>query len=448
VDGQATLDTARSPPLVCPGSCDEKWKEELHRATKRQATEYPYTYAKPEHRREGTHSLFQDGSLPTHWWQLPYDSTKFWDDEQVPQLAPMASYPYLTSLDVSPDEQHLAWVSPGGLQEFEIVIYSTTTCTEVLRLPYSAPMRWPSHLEPSCLFVGSDRILVVNQQKSYTKDGIDEVRLALYDVIKGAKLAAVGIPNCSFRNATIRHNTKTIAAEKESSFHLLVCEAADDNLTYTTLKADQILAPGPRFGPDGKLYVMSMDGLCRIEDGNKEWVMDGAHCVCFLGSGKACCGGGYGDFSGDSALQIGDLNTWESYSIPWGRIPIQQIQLAGNDDILTANQVAGFSHGAGRFAFVSLFSLSDKRTRWAVKLDALAQWRSPLLLSSPEERWALVTTGLSIRRISLPAGKSMQMIPTQPEEFVEAMWLPSKRLLCIPRNPNERIRGRLELYSI
>jgi len=33
-------------------------------------------------------------------------------------------------------------------------------------------------------------------------------------------------------------------------------------------------------------------------------------------------------------------------------------------------------------------------------------------------------------------------------EYIEPRWLPSKRLLCILRNPNMRTTGKLEWYRI
>ena len=388
---------------------------------------------------------FSQGSLPGHWHELT-NCTKFWDDEQSPLLKPVLSLPYMVSLDVSPDQQHLVWVSPGQLQGLEIVVYSTITSSEVIRLPYPAPVRWPSDLEPSCRFVGDDRILVISQLESDKKSGIYGVRLVLYEIIKGSKLAEVEIPAFRFQNATVRHSTGTVAAT--DSFKLLILETADNRLTYNVLKTDQIFDPGPTFSHNGKLYVMFMDGLYCIEDGKKNRIMDGAHCVCFLSSGKVYCGGGYGDFAGDLALHLGDLNTGSSSSISWGKIPIEQIVSAGNMDILTANQAAGYRQDTGRFAFISYFSIADETKRWVVYLDKLPEWRKPLLTSSPEEVWALVMTGLSIKQISLPTGKCIQMIPALPEEFVAARWLSSVRSLCIARNPDEWIPGKLELYKI
>lgn len=428
------------PPAACAGSCEEKLEQKL-----RPANIYPYTSGKPEQHQTDNPVRFKIGALPSHWKHL-YDSS-FWDNEQVPHLTPIATYPYMNSLDVSPDQQHLVWLSPDSCQKLEVVVYSLTTSSEVLRIPYPTQMRWPSYLEPSCLFVGNDRILVISQVKSYMKDGIDEVRLALYELPDGSKLDEVDIPDCSFCRATVRHNTKTIVAIKRSDFNLLLCKAENDNLACNTINTDQILAPGPNFGHDGKLYAMFMDGLYLMEEGKKKRIMDGANCVCFLTSGKVCCGGG-SDFNSNTALYIKELNTGESYSIPWGRVPISHIESAGNDYILIANEAAGLRQSTGRFSFVSLFSLSDKTTKWTVKLDTLEEWRNPLLFSSPEEKWALVTSGLSIRRISLPEGKSTHMIPAQPNEFIEARYLPSKRVLCIARNPNERIPGKLEWYEI
>jgi len=435
--GKKLLATAgNSPGLFCSKECEEKWHQKLQK-DKEDLNAYT------RHEKDDIH--FLQGSLPGHW-RLLSNSAKFWNNEQSPLLKPVISLPYLVSLDVSPDQQHLVWVSPGQLQELEIVVYSTITSSEVIRLPYPAPVRWPSDLEPSCRFVGNDRILVISELQSNEKNRFTGVRLALYEIIKGSKLAEVDIPDFRFQNAIVRHSTGTVAST--DSFKLFILETADDRLTYTTLKTDQILAPGPSFAHDEKLYVMFMDGLYCVEGEKKNRIMGGANCVCFLSSGKVYCGGGNSDFSGDSALQIGDLNTGAFNSISWGKVPIHQIEPAGNKDILTANLAAGSRQNTGRFAFISYFSLTDESKRWAVCLDNLAEWRNPLLTSSPEEGWALVTTGSFIRRISLPTGKSIEMIPALPEEFVEARWLSSVRLLCIARNPNEWSPGKLEWYKI
>jgi hypothetical protein len=195
-------------------------------------------------------------------------------------------------------------------------------------------------------------------------------------------------------------------------------------------------------GPDGKTYVIVHYQLYRVEDESKKEIMPGDNCICFDPSGRVYCGGGFADRSGESALHIADLERGIVSEIPYGREPIDQIALAGEGRLLLANIVNEIHAGRHPNAKVTLFSLSDRKKIWNLEIKDLRPWHPPILLSVPEEGWALIQTGNFLKQLSLQDGKTRRILPKKPKEFVEARWLKSKQLLYVARNPELQFRKR------
>jgi hypothetical protein len=256
---------------------------------------------------------------------------------------------------------------------------------------------------------------------------------------------------CYFSNAAVRHDTRTIAAEKETHA-LVIVEAAGDKLEYRTVKTGQIYTPGPRFGPDGNLYVIVFFHLYRIEGDRTVDVMPGDHCICFDPAGRVYCGGGYSDRSGDSAIHVADLSSNTTFDVPWGREPVDNIALAGDNCVIAANAID--STYAARYpdAVVTLVSVADGRRRWSLTIRDLKPYHAPLLLSVPEQQWALVQTGRLLKRISLVDGSTIQTAPKQVDEYITAAWIPAESFLClwrVTRRPGlEYDGGTVEFYKI
>src|SRR5205823_7076021 len=67
---------------------------------------------------------------------------------------------------------------------------------------------------------------------------------------------------------------------------LVIVEAAGDKLVYRTVETSQIYQPGPRFGPDGNIYVIVHYHLYRIEGDQKIDIMRGNNCICIDPAGR------------------------------------------------------------------------------------------------------------------------------------------------------------------
>jgi hypothetical protein len=176
--------------------------------------------------------------------------------------------------------------------------------------------------------------------------------------------------------------------------------------------------------------------------------MRGSNCICFDPAGRVYCGGGYSDRSGDSAIHIADLSSNTAVEIPWGREPVDSIALAGNYRVLVANEVSTVHAGRYPNAVVTLVSLDDRKKHWSITIGDLKPGRDPILLSVPEEQWALLQTGRLLKRISLADGSLIQTASKQIEEYITAEWLASQRHLCLTRRPGGEGAGTVEFYRI
>jgi hypothetical protein len=357
---------------------------------------------------------------------------------KAPPLKPAFSCPYLGSFTLSSTGETAAWVSGGKDGDYEITIASTVSGATITSLRYPA-RKYP----PKCNFVGDNRILI----SGCLADDSKASNLALYDAASGKRICVIDISDCYFSYVAVRHDTRTIAAEKDT-FNLVIVEAAGDKLSYRTVETSQIYQPGPRFGPDGNIYLIVHYQLYRIESDRKIDIMRGSNCICFDPAGRVYCGGGYSDRSGDSAIHIADLSSNTAVEIPWGREPVDSIALAGNYRVLVANEVSTVHAGRYPNAVVTLVSLDDRKKHWSITIGDLKPGRDPILLSVPEEQWALLQTGRLLKRISLADGSLIQTASKQIEEYITAEWLASQRHLCLTRRPGGEGAGTVEFYRI
>ena len=230
-------------------------------------------------------------------------------------------------------------------------------------------------------------------------------------------MCEIDIPECSFSNPCVNHESKSIIAEKDI-FALIILETMGDKLAYRTIKTGQIFGPGPRSGPDGKVYLNVAFSLFRLEGDTMMQVMGGDHCICCDPAGKVYSGGGYGDRSGESKFRVADLNSGTTGEISWGKDPVDQIELAGEGELLIASMV--YQVHAARYpnAILSLFNLRENKKKWTKEINDLKAYMKPILFSAPKEGWALIQTGRTIEQISLKDGKTMKVITKEPLEIV------------------------------
>ena len=245
-------------------------------------------------------------------------------------------------------------------------------------------------------------------------------------------------------------NARTALFVGQSSYDtLLTVQAVDDKLEFSTCKVGQIGSPGPKIGPDGQCYVMdAVRGLHLVKGDQWGRLMAGDHCICFDPPAKVYCGDGFHDRSGESALHIADRNSGVNSEIPWGREPIDEITLAGNDRLLIANHTLESQMGRYPNAVVTLLSVTSQKKEWSLTIGDLKPFRSVVLASAPEEGWALIQTGSLLKLIALQDSNTIRVLPKQPQEFVAARWLSTRKLLYIARNPDHKKPGVLECYSI
>jgi len=345
---------------------------------------------------------------------------------------------FQASLDVSPDESMICLVAPEAGNRGTVIAYEAGTANRLWSLPV------PSAGSCRSMFVAADRVLILSEKSK----GVTEMQLV--NAKTGSVVAESQGPSVYFTSGAA--DTKTGLFVTESSYDtVLTVQTSGDRLELSTYKCGQVYE-GPDIGPDGRCYVIVHYHLYRIEDKAMKDIMRGDNCTCFDPAGKVYCGGGYFDRSGESMLHIADMQTGSVKEIPYGTEPIDQIALAGSDRLLLANIVDERSAARYPNATVTLFSVPEAEKVWSLEVSDLKPWRRPLLLSVPEEDWALIQTGTLLKQISLQDRKTLRVVPNRSQDHVEARWLPSKRLLYVARNSmgpyRQRGPGTLECYRI
>ncbi|MBZ0275443.1 MAG: hypothetical protein K8I60_04835, partial [Anaerolineae bacterium] len=343
-----------------------------------------------------------------------------------------ASLPFLSSLTVSPDESVMAMIVPGEGSAGQLTVYETGT----ERQGWSVPIQ--DAKSASCRFIASNRLILV------AKSGDKQSSVRLLNALDGATLHEISIE--STPGSSISANAEKGIVVMGTTFNIFTFQLAQDQLEVTELKSGQIYA-GPKLGPDAKPYVIISSDLSRVENGRLNAVMKGSNCITFQGASSVYCGGGYSDRSGTSALHIGDTVTGESFEIPWGNEPIDQIEPAGADHVLTANRVTETNMGRYPNATVTMVSTQGRKKLWTTEITDIKPYRRPILISVPEEGWAILETGHWLKRISVKDGKATHVIQKSPSDYSEAVWLPSKRLLYVAHTPDRNKPGTLEGYT-
>lgn len=359
---------------------------------------------------------------------------------EVPELVSVCpSVKFQSSLDVSPDEGLTCFVAPEAGGKGTVTAYEAGTSNQRWSLSF------PSSESCRCMFVAPERVLILSKKSE------DESVIQLVNTTDGSVVAEAQGPKVYFHYGAADPN-KGFFVTESSYDTLLMIQTGEDKLEFSTYECGQIYGPGPMIGPDGKCYVIVHYRLYRIEDKQKKQIMPGNNCICFDPTGKVYCGGGFADRSGESALHIADIESGDINEIPYGREPIDQIALAGPGRLLLANIVNEIHAGRYPNAVVTLFSIPDRKKIWSLEIKDLKPWREPVLLSVPEEGWALIQTGKLLKQISLENGKTLRVLPKQTQEFVEARWLESKKIFYISRNPErgyrKRAPGLIECYRV
>lgn len=352
---------------------------------------------------------------------------------RIPALVAVCpGVPFLRCLDVSPDGNLVCCVAPDGA----VVAFASGTNEQKWSLAL------PSTKGCLASFVGPQRLLVVSQR------GMERWQWQLVNTDDGSVVAKALGPEAFRCGADIR----TGVFFALSVWETYVVQTAGDRLEFSTCKNPPgAFTYGPWIGPDGKCYVISNCHVHRLEGSRMSRFMPGDHCICFDPPTRLYCGGGCYDWSGPSALHIGDIKGGETSVVPWGREPIDQIALAGNDRLLLAScpvPTLGPSHPPG----VTLLSMASWTKEWKQTIDDLAPLRNVILTVVPEEGWALIESGALLKVVALKDGRTLRTLRKQHSEYIVARWLSSRKLLYIASNrdrtPDWEKPGVLECYSM
>ncbi|MFO8068665.1 MAG: tetratricopeptide repeat protein [Alkalibacterium sp.] len=367
------------------------------------------------------------------------------DEAKRTGAKPVTSFPYFNSLAISPNNENIGWISWWEANRFSVSILSPIGESPHLELEYTTSRKPPVYtsIMSHVLFVAGGRLLVAIPLEASL------ARLVLLDVESGKELSSEVVPEFKYYTLCANNTGETIAAQKDSE-SLLVVYIADDKLTYRLVRTGQTYGPTPYFAPNGKLYAVHYQTFFSIEGDKAVPVTNTneANSVAFDSAGKVYFGGGFSDRSGEASLQIVDLDSCASSEMPWSRDPIDVIEPVGDDKLLLGNMVAESTAFQYPKSNVSLFRITDRKKEWNIEFSDLPSYHSPVLLSVPENGWTLLQSGRLLKRVSLDNGEVLEEFPKEKNEFVQARWLASKRMLCVSRNRSKSAGGTLELYKI
>lgn len=358
---------------------------------------------------------------------------------------PVASFPYVNSLTVSPHNEDIAWISRWEADRFRMSVLSPTEESPRLELEYTTSRKPSGHtaIMSHVLFVAGGRLLVAFPLE------VSSARLMVLDTESGKELASKDVPDFKFYSLCANKAGENIAAQKDSE-SLLVVSTADNKLTYSLVRTGSTYGPTPYFAPNGRLYALHYRTFFSIEDDKAVRITstNEANSVAFDSAGKVYFGGGFSDRSGEATLQVVDLYSGESSEIPWGREPIDVIEPLGDDKLLLGSMVAEATAFQYSKSQVTLFRVNERKREWSIEFTDLPPYHSSVLLSVPEDGWTLLQSGRLLKRVSLDNGEVLEEFPKEKNEFVQAQWLGAQRMLYISRNRSKSTDGTLELYKI
>jgi hypothetical protein len=341
--------------------------------------------------------------------------------------------PFQLSMAVSPDESLICCVTPDN----NVTAYESGTDKPKWKLAVK------SSIDSTCAFVGPERLLVVSSK--YNKE--DQSLIQLVNTADGRSITEkIGPFNYTGWYDTDPHTGLYVYG----LFTLEAIQTAGDKIEITTWQSGQLGEPGPRIGPDGKIYFIAYWNLQRTDGDKVTPIMPGNNCIHFEGQSKVYCGGGFHDRSEGGSLNIFDIMSGKKKSIQWGYDPVSQIMPAGRGRLLISSSCGGTLRAIFT-AKITLFSIAKEIKEWSIIIDDLP-WGSyihyPLLISAPEEGWALIKTGKSLKVISLEDGNTIGLLKRKFQFLLWAKWLASRELLYLASIPHEGEPGFMECYRI
>jgi len=338
--------------------------------------------------------------------------------------------PFQYSMAVSPDESLVCCVTPDKT----VTAYESGTDKPKWKLAVK------SSINSTCAFVSPERLLVVSHMHNEENKSL----VQLVNIEDGRIITEkIGPFNHTGWHDADPHTGLYV----DGHFTVDAIQTAGDKIEISTWDSGQLDEPGPRIGPDGKIYYIAyFTNLVRIDGDKVTHIMPGCNCIHFEGQSKVYCGGGIYDRSEGGSLNIADLRSGKKKSIHWGYDPVSQIAPAGNGRLLISS-----CHGYTFNAKITLFSIAKEIKDWSVIIDDLPTGpylHYPLLISAPEEGWALIKTGKSLKVISLEDGNTIGLLKRKFQFLIWAKWLASRELLYLASIPYEGEPGFMECYRI
>jgi hypothetical protein len=342
--------------------------------------------------------------------------------------------PFQASMVVSPDESMVCCITPNQI----VAAYESGTNKEL----------WKVGVETSrnckCMFVGPDRLLVINA--IYTKDySVSKTLYLLVNTTSGRVVARKDGPYCTPPlHGGEGHMGIYIAVNNHGE--VITVDTRGDKIEFPTWRGESDAIAHPRFGPDGKMYFI-LDGTLHRLDGDKPIPLQtGGNFIQFVPPSMICCGTGYMDRSGPSGLHIFDMESGLTSSLSWGNDPVSKIALAGTDHLVVASDGGSMSRPV--YSLISLLSLKEQKKEWSITINDLPIFYGSLQTSAPEDGWALIQTGKGLILVALEDGKTLGLMPREPQIWTWAKWLTSKKLLYFAGNPVKEKPGLMECFKI
>jgi len=357
---------------------------------------------------------------------------------------PFATFPFVNSLVISPHNKDICWISRWNAGRFKISVLSPTDESPRFELNYTtSKISFPGQGEKLLVFAGRGRLLIAMPLNASL------TRLVLLDVDSGKELSVIDVPN--FRFFSLSSNKKGMIAAQKDQESLLIVSITDDKLTHRLVQVGQQSITGPNlyFASNGKLYAIHNQSLFSIEGDRPVRVTSTINVtkIAFGAPGKVYFGKRGDDRSEETSLQIFDLESRESYEIKYDGNRIDFIEPVGSNKLLIGGMI--FEAKAVSKWLVSLFCITERKKKWSIEVNYSRVFPYPVLLTAPEDGWALLQSEKLLKWVLLDKGEVLEELPKGENENLGARWLGSQRMLCLSRNRFLReAAGTLELYKI